>query len=125
MNEEIKRPLGIIIVSILGFIGSIMFLGLSISDLLLRALRGVFFNITAWFFLIVSIISFVGFYGIWKMRRRGLYIATVVFSFMAILDFIPSNLGTLADLIFSVHRFLLIINLIMVVYLWMKRKLLT
>jgi hypothetical protein len=107
MNEIVERPLGVTIISILGFLGSIIIFSFSVVSLI----QGEIFNIGTYILLGISVVAFIAIFGVWQMKKWGWNFLMIVFSLSIILDFITFNIR------------LTPLTLIIVIYLWMKRKL--
>ncbi len=124
-----ERPLGITILSILGFlggfleiIGGIMLLALGafmvpfIESLgFLGSIAGIL--LLTIILVIIGIVQFVASYGLWKMQKWGYYIEMIMFSIGIVFAIISLALSDFSAII------TIVIYALILYYLYSKRKL--
>lgn len=113
-----KRPTGVSIICILGFIGAILQI---IGGITMAAFSDMVASAIAWdpssmmalgvITLIIGIITFIGVYWLWKMLKKG-------WTIVMVLEILGLIIGIATMNIISI-----VIALIILIYLWMKRAL--
>jgi hypothetical protein len=113
-----ERPLGVTLICLLGFLGSILgilggigvsLLGgaLGFSGLTGSGILGIIGIIT----LLISVASLVGFYWVWNMKKLGWTVIMVLEAINILLLVVSGSYGSL------------LIPGVVVIYLWMKKDL--
>jgi hypothetical protein len=123
------RPVGVSIISILGFLGAILLVISGIALLTIGRLAGSLGGLASIFgilgaaagavFLILGIVQFVISYGLWKMKKWGLYIELILL-ILGILMNIFMAISSPASGIVGI-----VISAIILYYLYSKRGLFT
>lgn len=129
-----NRPLGISIICFLGWLGvlagiiselSILLLNIlsnPIGQMLINAypIKGTMLNFFILVALLLSIAQFVVIYWLWKMQRKG-WLWTIILGFIYIILSIVESSFLGLSLLSSIYPILL--QVIIMIYLWMKKDL--
>jgi uncharacterized membrane protein (DUF2068 family) len=119
-----ERPLGITIISILGFIGAFLTVigGIALSSLgtFLTAMLGPLGALGALAgiaLIVVGIVQFVISYGLWKMKKWAFYIEMILLALGVVLGILSLVTGSFTSIIS------IIIEALIIYYLYTKRTL--